>query len=523
MKTSNVDKAFSKMPKLINVPQMPQINNFMGYNQMPTQMQMNYQQQFYQTQPDIQYMGSMGYPQQYNQQAQFVGGYPPQAFFNSQQHNQEQNSQNQPAYHNLALEYTKHYVEYWNNYYEQLKNGPDSEAEASNLKHQSASSLNDRYYSDKKQGQNTENYGKQKDSNLMKSSKFAKENKSLANSKEKLNQIKKSITEEVNEAKSEFSEDSDIVREEYRKKQVIEEEDLLPVNQNFILDQSIDEDDFDKYIPECKVDPQMKLLEEIEECERFGKEKEEQIKREQEEKEKEEERKRQEEVREQMEHDKFYADNPEIYLEHRKQQKKVIFETLKLEMDKLIEKTQKIEEDLFDANQGITQAKKELESNNIKRKKTEFYLRAKKLQYDIDNIIDNNQEEKLAETNFQLLKGLHETILDDQLERMYENNQKLFLEVSKVLTDIVGVKNKSGSFGQYSYYESLKQKASKEVKEEKVEMERKRKLFDKLLPPQKSIKRNVLNYSKDKKRSSSNSKSQDKKKQPLHKKAWGQH
>ncbi|EAS01720.4 hypothetical protein TTHERM_00859250 (macronuclear) [Tetrahymena thermophila SB210] len=520
MKTSNVDKAFSKMPKLINVPQMPQINNFMGYNQMPTQMQMNYQQQFYQMQPDFQYMGSMGYPQQYNQQAQFTGGYPPQGFFNSQQQNQEQNTQKQQIYQNLALEYTKHYVEYWNNYYEQLKNGPEPEAEASNLKEQSASSLNDRYFSDKKQGQNNENNGRQKDSNLMKSSKFAQ---SQADSKEKLNQVKKSITEEANEAKSELSLDSDILREEYKKKQVIEEEDVIPVNQNFILDQSIDEDDFDKYIPECKVDPNMKLLEQIEEYERLDREREEQIKREQEEKEKEEERKRQEELREQMEHDQFYADNPEIYLEHRKQQKKVIFETLKLEMDKLIEKTQKIEEDLFDANQGITQAKKELESNNIKRKKTEFYLRAKQLQYDIDNIIENNQEEKLAETNFQLLKGLHETILDDQLERMYENNQKLFLEVSNVLTDIVGVKSKQGSFGQYNYYESLKQKAQREVKEEKEEMERKRKLYGKLLPPQKSIKRNVLDYPKDKKRSNSKSKSQEKKKQPLHKKAWGQH
>lgn len=61
------------------------------------------------------------------------------------------------------------------------------------------------------------------------------------------------------------------------------------------------------------------------------------------------------------------------------------------------------------------------------------------------NIIRNNKEEDLIETNFELLKGLHENLIDDQLERMYEKNQKLFLDVSLALQEIVGV-NKPKSF-----------------------------------------------------------------------------
>jgi len=47
-----------------------------------------------------------------------------------------------------------------------------------------------------------------------------------------------------------------------------------------------------------------------------------------------------------------------------------------------------------------------------------------------DSTFRENKEEDLVETNFELLKGLHESIVDDQLERMYETNQQLFLQIS---------------------------------------------------------------------------------------------
>lgn len=65
----------------------------------------------------------------------------------------------------------------------------------------------------------------------------------------------------------------------------------------------------------------------------------------------------------------------------------MIFMTLKKEMDKLLKKTEEIDEDLVTAEHGIDKLRQNKEAHTMKTKKLEFYLRAKKLQREIDDVM----------------------------------------------------------------------------------------------------------------------------------------